>query len=41
MLAAREVMVDVPRDRPGVPDPKPVIDWKRLWQIALTVPGTA
>jgi diacylglycerol kinase family enzyme len=32
--------VRVPRDRPGVPDSKPVIDWKRLWQIALTVPGT-
>jgi hypothetical protein len=29
--------VRVPRDRPGVPDPKPVIDWKRLWQMALTV----
>jgi diacylglycerol kinase family enzyme len=24
----------VPRDRPGVPDPKPIMDWKRLWQIA-------
>jgi diacylglycerol kinase family enzyme len=32
--------VRVPRDRPGVPDPKPVMDWKRLRQIALTVPGT-
>jgi diacylglycerol kinase family enzyme len=32
--------VRVPRVRPGVPDPKPVIDWKRLWQVALTVPGT-
>ena len=31
--------VRVPRDRPGVPDAKPVIDWKRLWQMALTVPG--
>jgi diacylglycerol kinase family enzyme len=29
--------VRVPRDRPGVPDPKPIMDWKRLWQIALTV----
>jgi diacylglycerol kinase family enzyme len=28
--------VRVPRDRPGVPDPKPEIDWNRLWQIALT-----
>jgi diacylglycerol kinase family enzyme len=32
--------VRVPRDRPGVPDAKPVISWKRLWQMALTVPGT-
>jgi diacylglycerol kinase family enzyme len=32
--------VRVPRDRPGVPDPKPVMDWKRLWRMALTVPGT-
>jgi diacylglycerol kinase family enzyme len=32
--------VRVPRERPGVPDPKPVMDWKRLWQIALTMPGT-
>jgi diacylglycerol kinase family enzyme len=26
--------VRVPRDRPGVPDPKPIMDWKGLWQIA-------
>jgi len=26
--------VRVPRDRPGVPDAKPEIDWKRLWQLA-------
>jgi diacylglycerol kinase family enzyme len=32
--------VRVPRDRPGVPDPKPIMDWKRLRQIGLTVPGT-
>jgi diacylglycerol kinase family enzyme len=31
--------VRVPRHRPGVPDPTPVMDWKRLWQMALTVPG--
>jgi diacylglycerol kinase family enzyme len=31
--------VRVPRDRPGVPDPKPIMDWKRLWHIALTVSG--
>jgi diacylglycerol kinase family enzyme len=32
--------VRVPRDRPGVPDPKPIMDWNRLRQIALTGPGT-
>jgi len=32
--------VRVPRDRPGVPDPKPIMDWKRLGRMALTVPGT-
>jgi diacylglycerol kinase family enzyme len=32
--------VRVPHDRPGVPDSKPEIDWKRLWQMALTAPGT-
>jgi diacylglycerol kinase family enzyme len=31
--------VRVPRHRPGVPDPKPIMDWKRLRQMALTVPG--
>jgi diacylglycerol kinase family enzyme len=31
--------VRVPRDRPGVPDPKPIMDWKRLRKMALTVPG--
>ena len=30
--------VRVPSDRPGVPDPKPVMDWRRLGQIALSVP---
>jgi diacylglycerol kinase family enzyme len=30
--------VRVPRDRPGVPDPKPIMDWKRLRQMALTAP---
>jgi diacylglycerol kinase family enzyme len=30
--------IRVPRDRPGVPHPKPVMDWKRLGQIALSVP---
>jgi diacylglycerol kinase family enzyme len=32
--------VRVPRDRPGIPDPTPVMDWNRLWQMALTVPGS-
>ncbi|HEX4907068.1 MAG TPA: diacylglycerol kinase family protein [Actinomycetes bacterium] len=32
--------VRVPRHRPGVPDPKPIMDWKRLRQMALTMPGT-
>jgi diacylglycerol kinase family enzyme len=32
--------VRVPRDRPGVPDPKPIMDWNRLRQMALTVAGT-
>jgi diacylglycerol kinase family enzyme len=31
--------VRVPRERPGVPEPKPVMDWNRLWQLALTGPG--
>jgi diacylglycerol kinase family enzyme len=32
--------VRVPRDRPGVPDPKPIMDWNRLRQMALTGPGS-
>src|SRR5829696_409026 len=32
--------VRVPRERPGVPDPKPIMDWNRLRQIALTGAGT-
>jgi diacylglycerol kinase family enzyme len=30
--------VRVPRHRPGVPDPKPIMDWNRLRQLALTLP---
>jgi diacylglycerol kinase family enzyme len=30
--------VRVPRQRPGVPDPKPVMDWNRLRHMALTGP---
>jgi diacylglycerol kinase family enzyme len=43
-LRPAALRVRVPRDRPGVPDPKPIMDWKRLRQMALTVPrprGTA
>jgi diacylglycerol kinase family enzyme len=39
-IAPLALRVRVPRDRPGVPDPKPQMEWKRLWQLALTVPGT-
>jgi diacylglycerol kinase family enzyme len=39
-LRPAALRVRVPRDRPGVPDPKPIMDWKRLRQLALTVPGT-
>src|SRR5215213_8410830 len=38
-LQPAALRVRVPRDRPGVPDPKPIMDWKRLWQMALRVPG--
>jgi diacylglycerol kinase family enzyme len=40
VLRPAALRVRVPRDRPGVPDPKPIMDWKRLRQIALTMPGT-
>jgi diacylglycerol kinase family enzyme len=39
-LQPAALRVRVPRHRPGVPDPKPIMDWKRLRQMALTVPGT-
>ena len=38
-VAPLALRVRVPRDRPGVPDAKPQINWNRLWQLALTVPG--
>ena len=38
-LRPAALRVRVPRDRPGVPDPKPIMDWKRLRQMALTGPG--
>jgi diacylglycerol kinase family enzyme len=40
-LRPAALRVRVPRDRPGVPDPKPIMDWKRLRQMALTMPGLA
>jgi diacylglycerol kinase family enzyme len=39
-LRPAALRVRVPRDRPGVPDPKPIMDWKRLRQMALTGPGS-
>jgi diacylglycerol kinase family enzyme len=33
--------VRVPRDRPGVPDPRPPLDWARLRREALTMARTA
>jgi diacylglycerol kinase family enzyme len=39
-IAPLALRVRVPRDRPGVPDAKPQINWQRLWQLALTGPGT-
>ena len=32
--------VRVPRNRPGVPDVTPQVNWKRVRQLALTGPGT-
>jgi diacylglycerol kinase family enzyme len=39
VIAPLALRVRVPRDRPGVPDAKPQINWQRLWQLALTGPG--
>jgi diacylglycerol kinase family enzyme len=38
-LRPAALRVRVPRDRPGVPDPKPIMDWNRLRQLALTMRG--
>jgi diacylglycerol kinase family enzyme len=38
-LRPAALRVRVPRDRPGVPDPKPTMDWNRLRQLALTMRG--
>ncbi len=32
--------VQVPRDRPGVPEPRPAMDWARLRHQALTFTRT-
>ncbi len=32
----RALRVLLPRNRPGVPPPRPRIDWKRLWHIAVS-----
>ena len=40
VIAPAALRVRVPRDRPGVPDPKPIMDWNRLRQMALAGPGT-
>ena len=34
-IRPRALRVLLPRTRPGVPPPRPRIDWKRLWQIAF------
>jgi len=34
-ISPRALRVRLPRNRPGVPPPRPRIDWKRLWQIAF------
>ncbi|MEU3252249.1 diacylglycerol kinase family protein [Streptomyces sp. NPDC006997] len=37
----RALRVRVPRDRPGVPDPAPRLDWRRLRKLAAAVGRTA
>jgi len=34
-IRPRALRVLLPRTRPGVPPPRPRIDWQRLWQIAV------
>jgi len=34
-IRPRALRVLLPRNRPGVPPPRPPIDWKRLWHIAF------
>jgi diacylglycerol kinase family enzyme len=40
MVSPGALRVWVPRDRPGVPAPKPPMNWARLWHLA-GIPGTA
>jgi diacylglycerol kinase family enzyme len=37
-IRPRALRVQLPRTRPGVPPPRPRIDWQRLWQIAFGHP---
>jgi diacylglycerol kinase family enzyme len=40
-IAPGALRVRVPRDRPGVPEPKPPLDWRRLRKLAAAVGRTA
>ncbi|GGY92591.1 hypothetical protein GCM10010365_08930 [Streptomyces poonensis] len=40
-IAPRALRVRVPADRPGVPDPTPPLDWRRLRKLAAAVGRTA
>jgi hypothetical protein len=40
-ISAKALRVRVPRDRPGVPEPKPPLDWRRLRKLAAAVGRTA
>ncbi|WP_061451441.1 diacylglycerol/lipid kinase family protein [Streptomyces scabiei] len=40
-VSPKALRVRVPRDRPGVPEPKPPLDWRRLRKLAAAVGRTA
>ncbi|WP_149828222.1 diacylglycerol/lipid kinase family protein [Streptomyces tailanensis] len=40
-VSQKALRVRVPRDRPGVPEPKPPLDWRRLRKLAAAVGRTA
>lgn len=40
-IEPRALRVRVPRHRPGVPRAKPPMNWRRVWQLALTMGRTA